>query len=172
MMDYYRIALVVRAHGVRGAVKLLPLTDSTARFQGMKEAYIEAGGQYRAVRIASSSIQPDAVFLSLEGVDSREEAEKLRGAYIAVDRAHAVKLPPGRYFIADLIGCAVSDTKGVEYGAITDVLETGANDVYVVKGKKSMLLPALKKVLLEVDVKGRRMLIDGDIVEEVAVFED
>lgn len=171
-MDYYRIACIVRSHGVHGAVKLLPLTDDAARFENLREAYLEVDGKRRPVTFHAQSVQPEKVIVTIEGIQTREQAEALRGAYICVDKAHAVALPPGRYFIADLIGCAVADTAGVAYGHITDVLETGANDVYVIEGEKPLLLPALKKVLVDVDTENKRVLLDADVVKEVAVFAD
>lgn len=171
-MEYYRIACVARPHGVQGGVKLQPLTDNVSRFKGMREAYLEEGGAYRPVRLSDIGVQPDAVTLHIEGVNTREQAEALRGAYLCVDRAHTVKLPPDTYFIADLIGCEVSDTEGVVYGRVTDVLQTGANDVYVVEGPRGMMLPALKRVLREVDVGQKRIVADAAVIGEVALFAD
>lgn len=171
-MEFYRIACVLRPHGVQGAVKLKPLTDSTARFVGMQEAYLEQHGKRRPVTLLDIHVQPDAVRLRIAGIQTKEDAELLRGAYLCVDKAHAVKLPPDTYFIADLIGCEVFDTKDVYYGKLIDVLQTGANDVYVVEGEKGMLLPALKKVLAVVDTQNKRICLRAEVVEEVAVFAD
>lgn len=171
-MEYYRIACIVRPHGVQGGVKLEPLTDNVNRFRGLQEAYLEADGTRTPVKLSGIGINPDAVTLHIEGVTTREQAEKLRGAYLCVDRANAVKLPPDTYFVADLIGCMVMDTKGIAYGCVQDVLETGANDVYVVEGERPMLLPALKKVLHEVDVENKRIVLVHEVIGEVAVFAD
>ena len=106
-------------------------------------------------------------------------AEKARGGYAVVtlgdtpvDREHAVKLPEGRYFVADMIGCEVYDTNGAYCGRLTDVLETGANDVYVIKGEKRLMIPALKKLLKEVDVANKRIELYADVLAEVGLFED
>lgn len=171
-MDYYRIACIVRPHGVQGSVKLEPLTDNVNRFRGLQEAYLEANGTRTPVKLSGIGISPDAVTLHIEGVDTREQAEQLRGAYLCVDRANAVRLPPDTYFVADLIGCMVTDTNGIAYGRVQDVLETGANDVYVVEGERPMLLPALKKVLHEVDVENKRIVLAHEVIGEVAVFAD
>ncbi|MDD3920698.1 MAG: ribosome maturation factor RimM, partial [Eubacteriales bacterium] len=96
----------------------------------------------------------------------------LRDAFICVDRAHTVKLPPDTWFVADLIGCRVYDSNGSDLGTLTDVLETGANDVYEVHGEKLVYLPALKKLLLDVDVTNKRILVDAAVLEEVGLFED
>ena len=171
--DVFRIAQIVRPHGVTGALKLLPLTDDVRRFKALSEAYLEQGSlSYLPVTASEISVQPDAVFLRLSCCDSREAAEKLRGKYLCVDRAHAAKLPQGRWFIKDLIGCAVSDTEGKSYGVLHDVMETGANDVYVIKGEKELLIPALKKLLVEVDTENKRVLLDADVLREVGLFAD
>ena len=157
-MEYLRVGLIVRPHGVHGAVKLLPLSDDLGRYASLKEAYLERNGQYESVTVS--------------GVGVREDAEKLRNVYLCVNRAHAAKLPPGRYFVVDLIGCRVCDTEGAEYGTLTDVLETGANDVYVIKGERTLLIPALKKLLAEVDVDSKRIVLHADVLREVGLVED
>ena len=96
----------------------------------------------------------------------------LRDHYICVDREHAVKLPEGRYFVVDLIGCTVSDTNGNDLGKLTDVLETGANDVYVISGEKNLMVPALKKLLHKVDIENKHIDLDAAVLEEVGLFED
>lgn len=171
-MDYFRIGEIVRPHGVKGALKLKPMTDDVVRFQKLNEAFLEKDGEYIPVRAAHISVQPDAVFLSVSCCESREEAEKLRGTFICVDRAHAAELPPDRWYIRDIIGCEVSDSEGVCYGRVSDVMETGANDVYCIQGDKTLMIPALKKLLLEVDVENKHILLDAAVLKEVGLFED
>lgn len=173
-MDYFRIGQILRPHGVTGNVKLLPLTDDVKRFRALSEAYLEQGSTYIPVTVTQVSVQPDAVFLHISGCDTREEAERLRGTYLCVDRAHAAKPAQGRWFIKDLIGCTVSDTAGGVCGVLTDVLETGANDVYLIERKPAgtLMIPALKKLLLEVDVENKRILVDAAVLAEVGLYED
>ncbi len=171
-MDYFRVGRILRPHGVHGALKLLPLTDDVRRFHALSEAYLEQGNSYLPVTASNISVQPDAVYLQLSCCHSRDEAEHLRNCFVCVDRAHAAKLPEGRWFVQDLIGCKVYDSAGGEYGMLTDVLETGANDVYVIQGEKKLMIPALKKLLREVDVSEKRMLLDAEVLKEVGLFED
>jgi 16S rRNA processing protein RimM len=171
-MDYLRAGLILRPHGVNGMVKVLPLTDDPMRFKGLEKAFLEKDGRYDPVTVKSVNVQPDAVFMEFEGVPTRNEAEPLRDRYLCVDRANAVKLPEHTYFVSDLIGCRVRDTAGAEHGTLVDVLETGANDVYVIKGKKTLLIPALKKLLAEVDTAKKTILLDAGVLEEVGLFED
>ena len=168
---FYRIGVIVRPHGVHGAVKLEPLTDSSKRFRGLTNAYLEMHGEMRPVLLAVSSVAPDAVILTVEGCETPEQANGLRGAYLCVDKAHRVKLPKDTYFVTDLIGCDTFDTDGNAYGKLTDVFETGANDVYEIAGGK-LMVPALKRVLHEVDTDGGRIVFDAAVLKEVGLFED
>ncbi len=169
--EYLRIGVVVRAHGVRGAVKVAPTTDDPRRFLALAEAFIEQDGRYRAVPISQVRLLNDGVSLQLAGVDTCDGAEKLRGAYLCVDRAHAVELQPGSYFVADLVGCEALDTAGRRLGRVTDVLSLPANDVYEIDGGR-LLVPALKRVLAAVDVANKRIVFDADALIEVAVYAD
>ncbi len=170
--QYLRIGQVVRAHGVRGDVKLIPTTDVPERFRGMQEAYLEErGGGYRPVTLSHVRLLPNAVVLHIGGVDSCEAAEALRGRYLCVDRAHAIPLPPDTYFVADLIGCETFDTEGARFGRVTDVLETGSNDVYEIENGR-LMVPALKRVLSLVDVAHKRIVFDAAVLKEVGLFED
>ncbi len=169
---YLRVGFIVRAHGVHGAVKMQPLSDDLNRFRTLSDAYLEQNGAYLPVVVSDVGVKEGSVYASLTCTQSREQAEALRGAYLCVDRAHAVKLPPDTYFVNDLIGCEVSTAGGKPLGLLTDVLETGANDVYVIEGERKLMVPALKKLLQTVDIEGRRIVLDDAVLEEVGLFED
>jgi 16S rRNA processing protein RimM len=168
---FYRIGVIVRPHGVHGAVKVEPLTDSSKRFRGLTEAYLELHGEMRPVQLSVASVSQDSVILSVEGFETPEQANALRGAYLCVDRAHRVKLPKDTYFVTDLIGCETFDTDGNTYGKLTNVYETGANDVYEIEHGK-LMVPALKRVLNEVDTDAGRIVFDAAVLKEVGLFED
>ncbi|HOF99984.1 MAG: Ribosome maturation factor RimM [Firmicutes bacterium ADurb.Bin248] len=170
--EYLRVGQIVRPHGIRGAVKLAPLTNDLARFHALDEAYLEAKGEYVPVTVSGAGVNQGSVTLTLSCACSREEAEKLRGLYLCVDRAHAVKLPEGAYFVCDLIGCEVSTSGGKPLGILTEVLETGANDVYLIEGERKLMVPALKKLLRLVDTENGRIVLDEAVLEEVGLFED
>ena len=171
MTEYLRVGFIARPHGLKGAVKLDPLTDDVARFKGMQEGYLELHGEHIPVRLSVLSVRPDAVVVHLEGYETVEDAQTLRGGFLAVDRAHAAQLPEYTYFIADLIGLAVKDTEGKTYGKVTDVLSTGANDVYVIDGGK-LMVPALKKVIDRVDVVGGAMVFETDVLGGVGLVAE
>lgn len=173
-MDYFRIGLFLRPHGVRGEVKLLPLTDDIRRFSKLKQAFVESkSGEYRQVKVVSAKLAGEnAVIAKIEGIDSMDEAEKLRDMYICVDREHAVKLPEGTYFVKDIIGCRVCLDSGEQLGTLIDVYETNANDVYVIQGEKKISVPALKKLLDTVDVVNKSIVLNHVVFSEVALIED
>ena len=171
MNKLLRTGRIVRSHGVRGAVKVIPMTDDPHRFLGMKNAYLETDSQIRPVVITDAKLLNDGAVLSIAGILSRDEADKLRDAYICVDRENAVILPEGRYFIADLIGCVCEDTDGKVYGKVTEVMETPANDVYVVEDGK-LIVPALKKLFQSIDTVSGRIVFHSDVLKEVGLFAD
>lgn len=156
---------------MHGDVKILPLTDDPARYRKLKTAYLERGGDYLPVALDDVRLQPDAVILHVSGYDTPEKAEQLKSAYLCVDRENAVALDEYTYFVADLIGCETFDTNGRAFGKVTDVLETGANDVYEIEHGK-LLVPALKRVLAQVDIANGRIVFNADVLEEVGCFAD
>lgn len=168
---FYRIGVIVRPHGVHGAVKVEPLTDSSKRFRGLQDAFLEMHGEMRPVQLCVSSVAPDAVILTVAGTETPEAANALRGAYLCVDRAHRVRLPKDTYFVTDLIGCETFDTDGNAFGKLTNVYETGANDVYEIANGK-LMVPALKRVLAKVDTDSGRIVFDAQVLKEVGLFED
>ena len=106
-MEYLKIGLILKPQGIRGEIKVLPLTDDPHRFIGLKQAFLSE--EKKPVRIMGARVGKDAVYLFLEKIYDRTAAESVRGQFIYIDREHAVKLPEGRYFIADLICCEAVD---------------------------------------------------------------
>ena len=171
MKPYLRIGCIVRPHGVQGALKIMPETDDLNRFRSLDQAYIEYPDHYEAVKISEVKVQSSSVIIWLESCDSVEDALALKGRFLCVDRAHAVSLPEGSYFICDLLGCDVYDTDGKRYGKITDVYSTAANDVYVIENGK-LSVPALSKLISAVDFDHNRIVFHADVLREVGLFED
>lgn len=172
MLDAYLvIGEIVKPQGIRGEVKLRPMTDDPRRFEGMKRAYRKVGEDFEPMDIQVSRVHEGLVYLYVSGIESREAAETLRGTLLYIDRAHAVK-QEGAEFICDLIGCEAVDTAGQRIGVLTEVLQPGGNDVYRFQTPKGlMMLPALKRVVLEVDVAHKTMLLDAERMAEMAVWE-
>lgn len=170
--EYLRIGLIVRPHGVKGALKLEPTTFDISRFESLSDAFIESNGTYAPVKVLTSSYSGDCAYVTLEGIDTREKAESLRWHFLCVDREHAAKLPEGKYFIVDIIGCVVYDTDDRLIGELIDVTEHPANDVYEIRTVSGRIyIPALKKLLVSVDVEKKRIVVDRDVLAEVGLFE-
>lgn len=149
---------IVGVHGVRGEVKLQPWCDSAAVLTPIKTLYFDEGD--RPVKVSCRPHKTMAL-VKLAGVDTVEQAEALRGQILYLNRRD-VKLPKGRYFICDLIGLAVvDDANGTVYGTLTDVTETGANNVYHMKTPdgKEILIPAIPDVVKKVNIDGGEIRI-------------
>ncbi len=170
MLDaFLAVGEIVRPQGLRGELKIKPLTDDPDRFFDLKRVLIN--GEPRAIKC--TRVQEGFAYARLEGVYSREAAESVRGALLYVAREDAVALPEDAEFICDLIGCEAVDTEGVARGRLTDVLQPGGADVYVFTGPDGeTMVPALKRVVLEVDVREKRMLLDAQGLRETAVFPE
>lgn len=174
MNEYLVIGEVLKPQGVRGEIKVRPITCDIGRFEGLKEVWLEAGGEYGARSVRVTRMDEDAVYLKFDGVDDRDQAEKLRGQFLYVDRAHAVELEEDENFIVDLIGLQGIDDEGGEYGTLIDVMQPGGNDVYVFRDEKrrETLVPALKTAILKVDLQARTVLMSAKRLREVAVFDE
>ncbi|HHW56526.1 MAG TPA: 16S rRNA processing protein RimM [Clostridia bacterium] len=161
MADYYDVGKVTSAHGIKGEVKVYPLTNVPERFYDLEYVWIfdEEQGP-RKYDIEYVKIISRGVCVKLEGIDTRDEAEKLKGTFLKVDAQNALKLEEGEYFISDIIGMKVYKEDGVFLGTLVEVLQTGANDVYVIKTEeRDMLIPAIKDVVKKVDVDNKVMVV-------------
>ena len=165
-MEYLKIGLILKPQGIRGEIKVLPLTDDPSRFIGLKQAFLSE--EKTPVRIMGARIGRDAVYLFLERIYDRTAAEGLRGQYLYIDREHAVKLPEGRYFIADLIGCEAVGLDGTSLGTLKEVLQPGANDVYVIQRPDGteLLVPVVDAFVKDIDIQAKRIIIDSSMLEE------
>ena len=173
LSQYLMIGEITKPQGVRGEVKVRPCTCDIERFNGLETVYIEKGGEYVPLRVAVNRLADDAVFLNVEGVSDRDAAEKLRGTPLYIDRAHAVELDEDTTFLCDLYGLKGLVSDGRDLGTLKDVMQPGGNDVYVFKGPLGeVLVPALKSVVLKVDLEKGEMLLDGKRLDEVAVFDE
>ena len=173
MQEYLLIGEITKPQGVQGELKLRPITCDPSRFENMDYAFLKEGEGYRRVDIRVRRAGADAVFLRMEGVNTRNDAEEMRGTMLYIDRAHAVELDEDSTFICDLMGLKGVLTDGGEIGRIIDVMQPGGNDVYVFKGKRGeVLVPALKSVVVKVDLAAGEMLLDAERMAEVAVYDD
>ena len=150
---------IVATHGLRGEVKVLPWCDGPEALVPIKTFYLDGGNTPK--RAERCRIQKNMVLLKLEGVDTPEAAQALRGRVLWLDREEDT-LEEGQYYIQDLIGLTVEDAEtGERYGTLRDVTETGANDVYHVAfpDGRVQLVPAIPQVIAKIDIDGGKMLI-------------
>ena len=167
------IGEITKPQGVRGEVKLRPITCDFERFDGLEIAYLKRGDLYEPIELSVNRITPDAVYMNVKGITDRNAAERLRGELVYIDRAHAVELDEDSTFLCDLIGLHGVVSDGRDLGTLRDVMQPGGNDVYVFKGPLGeILVPALRSVVVKVDLDAGEIHFDGKRLNEVAVFDE
>lgn len=159
-MQYIEIGQIVNIHGIRGEVKVYTYTDDINALKKLKKVYLDKKGTLVEYKVQSAKINKQFLILKLEGVDTPEEANLLRQTYVKRERKPNENLGEDTFYIEDLIGLEVYDEASNFIGTLTEVLSPGANDVYVVKTEKDeILLPAIKDVVLDVDIKAGKMVV-------------
>lgn len=166
MEDLLKVGIISSTHGIRGEVKVFPTTDDPQRFKKLKNILLDSGKEKRNLKIQSVKFFKQFVILKFEEIDDINDVEKYKGSDLYVTRDQAVKLKKDEYFIADLIGLTVTAQEEKLEGTLKDVMETGANDVYVIEltDGRELLLPAIKECVLSVDIEKGEMqirLLDG-----------
>lgn len=161
MNGLLQVGVITSTHGVRGEVKVFPTTDDPARFKKLKKVILDTGKENLELEVAGVKFFKNMVILKFKEFDNINDVEKYRQKSLYVTRENAVKLKKNEYFIADLIGLAVWTDEDEELGELTDVLQTGANDVYAVRmaDGEEVLIPAIKDCIKEVDVEAGRMTV-------------
>lgn len=160
MEKEFKIGAIIKPHGVHGEFKVYSTTDDNQRFKKLKNVIVRTAKEEFTAKVVSVKASDTDVILKIEGYDTPESIEKLRKAELFVTRDNAVKLKKDEYFVADLIGLKVTDTDtGNVLGTLTDVLQTGANDVYevTISEEKKVLIPAVKECIISVDVEAGNM---------------
>ena len=157
MEKILQVGVITSTHGIRGEVKVFPTTDDPARFKKCKSVLLDMGKEHKEMKIESVKFFKQFVIVKFEGFDNINDIEMYKGKSLYVTRENAVKLKKDEYFIADLIDCKVIDEEEQEIGVLVDVMQTGANDVYVIQMNdgNELLLPAIKECVLAIDVEGR-----------------
>jgi 16S rRNA processing protein RimM len=152
------IARVLGPHGVRGELKCAVITDMPQRFATTRTVYL--GPAHQPFRVQCARVQGQRVLLRLEGITTRDQAERWRNALVEVPRAERAALPKDTYYWQDVIGLSVVTEEGERLGAVREILRTGANDVYVVgTDTGELLLPAIKDVIRRIDLERGEMVV-------------
>ena len=161
MEDFLQVGVITATHGLRGEVKVFPTTDDPERFLDLETVYLDTGREKKLLTISSVKFFKQFVILKFKEFDNINDVEPFRKKSLLVTRDQAVPLEEDEYFIADLIGLRVITDEDKVLGELTDVLETGANDVYQVTDEngKEILLPAIKDCILSVDLEKGEMKV-------------
>lgn len=166
MKKRLEIGQIVNTFGIKGFVKIYPYVDDIQRFDDLKNIYVKIRKQETKLEIEEVKYQKNMVLIKFKGIETVEQAEKLRNAYLEIDRSDAIALEEGQYFIADLLGLEVFLDTGEKLGVLEDIFNTGSKDIYVVKNElgKQFLLPYIDEVIKEIDLEKEKItvhLIEG-----------
>lgn len=161
MEDLLKVGVITTTHGVRGEVKVYPTTDEPERFLDLDYVLLDTGKELRRLDIKNVRFFKNLVILKFDGIDNINDIEKYKGCDLWIPREEAQELDENEYYIADLLGMKVLLDDGTEFGTLKDVMETGANDVYIVNSFEhgEVLLPAIKECILDVNVESGTMTV-------------
>ena len=162
MEQTLRVGVITSTHGVRGEVKVFPTTDDAKRFKKLEHVMIDTGKELKPMEIEQVKFFKNMVIVKFKGFDNINDIEIYKNKDVLITREDAVPLGPDENFIVDLIGLKVVTDEGEELGTLKDVLQTGANDVYVVSkdGEPDQLFAAIEDVVKDIDVENNLMIVD------------
>ncbi len=155
MENLFKIGQIVNTHGIKGEVKVYPLTEDVNKFKRLETVLVDGVEK----KILGVKFQKDRVILKIEGIDSMNDAETYKQKYIEIPRENEPELPPDTYYVSDLKECTIYDTNEKEIGRIFDVISTPNNDVYWIKEPKELLIPVLRDIVLDIDINLKKIII-------------
>lgn len=161
MDELLQVGVITSTHGIKGEVKVFPTTDDVNRFKQLKEVILDTGKEQMTLQIEGVKFFKQFVILKFKGIDDINDIERYSKRSLYVTRENAVPLGENEYFIADLIDLTVIDEAEKKFGVLKDVIQTGANDVYVITmtDEREVLVPAIKECILDVNLEKRVMKI-------------
>ena len=161
MQEFLEVGQIINTFGIKGFVKVYPYTDDIKRFDDLKKVYIKNKLEKKELEIQEVKYHKNMVLIKFKGIDKLEDAESLRCHYKLIDRKDSKPLDEDTYFIVDLLGLEVYTDEGKLLGKLDDIFNTGSNDIYVVKDElgKQLLLPAIKDVIKEIDIKNKKIIV-------------
>jgi 16S rRNA processing protein RimM len=170
MNNKIAVAKIVKPQGIKGEVKLKFLGNDPSELLDLEEVYLSEKSD-ESIKVLKAWRHKDGVFMALNGVTTRNEAEELRGTTLFID-AEDIEPPEGEYYITDLIGCDIVLEGGEVLGKLQNILQHGAADIYEVKGARNFMMPALKKVIVTTDIDDKVITVNKEALAEVVVYED
>jgi len=161
MEQFLRVGVISSTHGIAGEVKVFPTTDDKNRFKKLKECFISTKNGLMPAKIEKVRFFKQMVILKFEGMNDINAIIPYKNCDIMVSRENAVPLEEGEFFICDVIGATVYTDDGKEFGELRDVLQTGANDVFIVTydGGKEALFPVIPECVLDIDVENKKVIV-------------
>ena len=159
-MEYIKIGKIINTQGIKGEVRIFPLTDDLKRFEKLEEAYI--GEEKTPITIEKVWYKGNLVILKFKEFDNINDVLKFKEKFIFIDEKDRVLLPKDSYFIYEIVGCTVFDMNGNQIGIVKEVMQSYSNDVYVIKddtNKKEYLIPAVKEFVKKVNIEDRTIII-------------
>lgn len=161
MEDLLKVGAITTTHGVRGEVKVYPTTDEPERFFDLDYVLLDTGKELSRLDIKNVRFFKNLVILKFDGIDNINDIEKYKGCSLWIPREDAQELGENEYYIADLLGMKIVLEDGTEFGTLKNVMETGANDVYIVDSIEhgEVLLPAIRDCILDVDLEENIMTV-------------
>lgn len=159
-MDYIQVGKIINTQGIKGEVKVFPLTDDVSRFDNLEKLYI--GEEKILVIIEETWYQKGFPILKFKGYDDINEVLKFRDMHLYIEESNKIKLPEDSYFIFDIVGCSVFDIEENKIGTVVQVITNTGNDVYVIEDEKDKeyLIPAVKQFVKEIDIKNKKIIIE------------
>lgn len=161
MEELLKVGVITTTHGVRGEVKVFPTTDDAERFLDLDYVLLDTGRDLRRLTIEHVKFFKNLAILKFEEINNINDIEMYKGKDLWIPREEGQELGEDEYYIADLLGMKVILEDGTEFGILKDVMETGANDVYIVQTKdgKEVLLPAIGDCILDVNPEEETMTV-------------
>ena len=163
MNEFVVMGKVVGSHGIKGWIKIHPFTEEIKTLGKFSSWFLTKDEtEWKEFKVESSSIQGRMVLSKIEHVNDRNEANQLKGFLIGINKINLPALEKGKYYWSDLIGLEVINQIGFNFGVIDSIMETGSNDVLVIKNAKETLIPYLDDVVLKIDLEKKNILVDWD----------
>ena len=155
------VGQIVNTFGIKGFVKIYPYVDDISRFDNLKKVHIKSKKNDEELQIEEVKYQKNMVLVKFKGIETVENAEKLRNSFVEIDRTDAIPLEEGQYFIADLLGLDVFLDTGEKLGVLEDIYNAGSSDIYVVKNElgKQFLLPYIDEVIKQINLEEGKIIV-------------